>query len=163
MPNLTPVPTSLEDFARTGQLGPISLGASRAEVARAFGTPTDYHVNLNSGGNSLETSAIWKYGDIEFHFDDDRLWLFHCDVFDVPQGGGGMALYPWVVRRGMGLRELEAALRASGVGYVSAPYKPVLGSLQLTTSGGVRFVVEVERVDRGDELGLLLFCSVTRR
>jgi hypothetical protein len=68
-----------EKFASTGDICPIRLGMSRAEVRAAFGNPDD------TGGTSRERQqpAIWVYGGLEFHFDHaagDELFLIYRDT-----------------------------------------------------------------------------------
>ena len=69
------VQASLEEFARTGNLGPICLGKSRDEVRAALGPPRSWLAS-----EPVERSPIWKYGDVEFYFNDhDNLYGIHFD------------------------------------------------------------------------------------
>ena len=66
------------DFRDTGDICPITLGCSRDELRAVLGPPDE------TGGNSRKyrTSAIWKYGDLEFHFgpkSTDVLWLIYME------------------------------------------------------------------------------------
>jgi len=62
-------------FATTGDIGPIRLGCTREELRGVLGEPDD------RGGTSRKypEPVIWRYGKLEFHFDDR-------------EGGGGLAL-----------------------------------------------------------------------
>ena len=67
-----------ERFQITGDICPLSLGMSREELRRLFGDPEV------TGGTSRKhrTPAIWKYGDLEFHFGlraEDPLWLIYME------------------------------------------------------------------------------------
>ena len=71
-------------FKVTGDICPVRLGMSRDDLRMLFGDPDD------TGGTSRKhpTPAIWKYGDLEFHFDfksDDRLCLIYMERDDIPK------------------------------------------------------------------------------
>ena len=54
-----------ESFSRTGDICPLRLGMTRAELKAVIGEPDDV------GGTSRRwrTPAIFRYADVEFHFD----------------------------------------------------------------------------------------------
>jgi hypothetical protein len=60
---------------------------------------------------------IWKYGDLEFHFDRQSatLCLIFFDQFTsedgAPRGWGGLNIEPWIVRKGLPQEEFLAGLR----------------------------------------------------
>jgi len=107
------VTASLPDFLRTGALGPIRLGFSRQEVHLALGNPDDWQ-NVTEPG---QLPDIYKYGDIEFHFDRDRLWLLHSDSFDTLHGGAAIQFDPWIARRGTPLTEALGQLTAHDIAH----------------------------------------------
>jgi hypothetical protein len=62
-----------------------------------------------TGGQSQQP-AIWKYGNVEFYFDQaGGLNMIHLDTFDgpdnVPVGWGGLQLEPGIIRCGLPLEE----------------------------------------------------------
>ena len=143
---------SLEDFAGTGRLGPLVLGRARTDISDALGPPTDW-----ASGKAVGQSAVWKYGDVEVYFGpaDDRVWLIHFDWFTVPTGGPTLTIDPWVVRRGLPLADLDAALRAASIGFEQRADAANPGCANVVTAAGVSFIVGVE--GGPDELGLLVF------
>ncbi len=144
------ITASLEDFARTGRLGPLSVGLNRDEVLKFLGAPTDF-----LAGKLVDQSAIWKYGDVEVYFADDVVSLVHFDRFEVPVGGPTLKIEPWVIRRGLPLDKLEDALRRSSIEFSAAcdPSNPKC--VKVVTSAGVAFVVQVD--GEACELGLSIF------
>lgn len=141
----------LEEFARSGQFGPLSLGMRRGDVSAFLGPPTDW-----LDGKPVGRSAIWKYGDVELYFDDeDGLYMIHFDSFDAPVGGASLQLSPWVVRGGLPLQQLEHALSSSGIPFVTAADTSNLDCVRVATPVGVSFLVQVE--GDADELGLCQF------
>ena len=72
-----------ESFRVTGDICPVRLGITRDELRAILGEPDDV------GGTSRKypNPAIWKYEDLEFHFEpgqDGMLWLIYSEVDDVP-------------------------------------------------------------------------------
>ncbi len=58
---------------------PVGLGATRDELRRLLGEPTDSSVPTGS----RPQPAIWKYGDIEYHFaENGRVWLIYTEDED---------------------------------------------------------------------------------
>jgi hypothetical protein len=54
----------------------IGLGATREELRRLLGEPTDTSVP----SRREREASIWKYGEIEYHFDDDgRVFLIYAE------------------------------------------------------------------------------------
>jgi len=52
---------------------PTELGVTREELVRLLGQPT---VARFASGQPM----IWKYGDIEYHFDEsERVWLIYTE------------------------------------------------------------------------------------
>lgn len=53
---------------------PVGLGATRNELRRLLGEPTD----MSLPRRRQRQPAIWKYGDVEYHFGKDgRIWLIY--------------------------------------------------------------------------------------
>ena len=72
-----------ESFRVTGDICPVRLGMTRAELKAILGEPDDV------GGTTRKqvTPLIWKYDELEFHFErgfDGSLWLIYSEVDNVP-------------------------------------------------------------------------------
>ncbi len=127
---------SMREWLHSGLFGPVRLGMSRSHVHELVGPPDDI------GGTSrrYHTPAIWKYGDIEFHFgrrDDNRLYLIYLDHFAVPTGGRAIALDPWIIRGGLPRLDVEQHLDARGIPYRHAAGPDLTGSTCLVVGSGV--------------------------
>ena len=66
-------------FSATGDICPVRLGMSREELKTILGGPDDV------GGTSRKhpTPAIWKYDNLEFHFElgaNGPLWLIYSEA-----------------------------------------------------------------------------------
>lgn len=73
-----------DSFSRTGDICPLRLGMSRAELKAVLGEPDDV------GGTSRRwrTPAIFKYADVEFHFGlgpQGRLTLIYQERDNIAQ------------------------------------------------------------------------------
>ena len=66
----------------TGDICPVRLGMSRDALRKLFGEPD----GTSTGSRKHPTTAIWKYGDLEFHFGprvDDFLSLIYLEQNEV--------------------------------------------------------------------------------
>jgi len=135
---------SLKEFIETGRFGPVHLGMNRAQVERSLGAPDD----VGWGSRKHRQPAIWKYGDVEFHFgrEGDALFLIHLDEFDVPSGGKFVGLDPWVIRGSLTLLEAEKYLTRNGIDYEVADYPLEDDALCIKTGAGVKLIFIGERL-----------------
>jgi hypothetical protein len=108
----------LRTFLASGFLGPVGIGSERAVVETAFGPPDDF----DAGSQSHHVAEIWKYGDIELHFNRDKIWLMHIDQFsgarNAPVAGSSLDLDPWVIIGGLQLEAFTDALEQSGIQHI---------------------------------------------
>lgn len=86
---------SLYEFIVNRQFGSIELGMSRAEILQIFPEPDDFMI---SKSKHFMGSPIWRYGNFEFHFEDDSLWMIFNDYLDAIDGGEALVLDPWIFR-----------------------------------------------------------------
>lgn len=56
------------EFVKTGNFGFFKLGQTKTEIENQGFTPEDW---LN--GKTKELSRIWRYGNIEFHFNNKTI------------------------------------------------------------------------------------------
>lgn len=125
------------DWLRLGALGPVRLGLSRAEVLAALGEPEDWSVT----SRRRRKPAILKWGDLEFHFAEDDLFLIYTDAFDRggPLSGGRAFRVRDAARftRATTPEDLQNRLHAAGVPFTvsSPPPENRAGSLTLNADG----------------------------
>ena len=143
----------LLEFVRTGRFGPIELGINRNELKEIIGDPDQWGLHA-----SVELADIWKYGDIEFHFNkSSQLYMIFADNFDVPRGNESFRIKPWIIREFLDAQLFKAELTASGIEYRETEITYLHGCVKIETSGcaSLQFRVEVE--DEDDHLGLYAF------
>ena len=69
-----------DELFKSGSIAPLAFGASQDDVKALFGAPDDTST-LKKKGKAL----IFRYADIEFHFDpqrEHRLCLVYCERDD---------------------------------------------------------------------------------
>ena len=110
----------------------LHLGDTEAQVRAALGEPTDRGVG--------PARSIWKYGDVELHFDDEnRVWLFHADVGHF----------------GISRADTERMLGGQGIAYGDHPALTFDDQSAIETASGALLVF--------DERELLFSVSARRR
>jgi len=135
------ISVSMKEFLCTGAFGPIHLGMPRTDVEEIFGPPNAMSTTIND--DSLP--AIWKYGDIEMHFEpSDNLSSIYTDEFDVPSGGQAIDLDPWILRRGIPWSEVGPQLVARHLSYSergkTTPYDKA--TTRIVMDSGVELIFE---------------------
>ena len=123
---------SLKDFVQSGAFGLIELGMNRSTIEQHLGSPDGWIASAPT----YQTSIIWKYGDIEFYFQNDELYMIFMDGFSVLSDGGKIELDSWIVNGGLTCAEAEYFLSAAGIAYRKEdfPYKD--NGIHLVTSAG---------------------------
>jgi hypothetical protein len=87
---LEPIDIDLLAFIKTGKFDYIKLGQTKEWILNNFPDPDDTAI----GGLK---SLVWRYGNIEFHFDDnDKLFLIFSDYIDTLDGGPNLRLHKWI-------------------------------------------------------------------
>ena len=104
---------SLREWIATGRFGAIELGVMRADVEHHLGLPPQWSMPAKTP----QSATIWKYGDIEFYFQDDKLWMIFADDFEVPRGAANLELKTWIVERTCQPSEMERHLNDANVAY----------------------------------------------
>jgi hypothetical protein len=103
---------SIDDTISNGAFGPFSLGESRESIGEQLGQPTDTALL-----DRKSSKCIWRYGKIEFYFDNDILTMIHCDSDDLFDGGETLLITSKKFRSGMSPLEAKAILDGRGIRY----------------------------------------------
>ena len=115
---MTKVSVSMQDFLRTGEFGPVCLGISRRQVRGHLGEPEDW----GPAPRAKHNAGIWKYGDIEFHFSGDALWLIFANPVEKLHGGRAIDLDPWVLDGDASVNQVLEGLAAADIAYERIPW-----------------------------------------
>jgi hypothetical protein len=82
----------LLEFIKTAQFDYIKLGQTKAWILNNF-------PDLDNLQDSSEVydNPIWWYGNIEFHFSGEELFLIHSDYTETLDGGESLKLKKWIL------------------------------------------------------------------
>ena len=91
------------EFLKFGKFDYIKLGQTKSWILNNFPDPDDFnHTYFLSG-----KCSIWRYGNIEFHFDNDKLYLIYSDYLNDLDGGKYIQLNKWILEDSTKLTLLE--------------------------------------------------------
>ena len=106
---------SLLKLCQTGQFGELHIGSSQTEMIEHLGQPTDW---ANTKPNE---DRFCHYGDVQFFFDKQQLWLIHIDWFNghnnAPRLNEPHQLEPWKIREAASLEEIQNALHTESLAF----------------------------------------------
>lgn len=85
-----PIRVSLRDFILKEKFECVKLGATKGWLSKNFPEPDDYF-----SGKSAVTSNIWRYGNLEFHFHNDILFMIFTDYVESVDGGPKLDMDLW--------------------------------------------------------------------
>lgn len=89
----TKVKINFLDFIKKGKFGNIQLGQTKHWILNNFPDPDDFGI-----GTTLEDAKIWRYGNIEFHFEGNNLFLIFSDYLRELDGGSKLNLDKWIFK-----------------------------------------------------------------
>jgi len=149
------IQTSILDLAASGDLGSLFHDLSHDELRALVGAPSEWGTQATQ-----ERAEIWRYGDIEFHFINRKVYLICSDHGDMTLANGSLQIDPWILRRGLALEDFESALAEASI-----PYETVVPDFDPTqrivaTISGARFTFTDEPDD--DFSGMTAWSIQTR-
>ncbi len=86
-----PIKISIKDFFLKGDFKGIEIGKNKKWILKHFDKPD---VKYDAGNNL----SIWSYGNIEFHFNKDELYLIFCDHLDMLKNTKTIKLRKWILK-----------------------------------------------------------------
>ena len=137
---------SLRSFIATGHFGDLRFGWTRQQLEDVFG-PAEAH---GGGSRKHPYPTIWKYGDIEFFFEqynrDGTLQMVFFDAFTVPCGWGQLVVDPWQINNRLTHEAGETLLRENDIAYQILK-APDPNCTNLVTKSGVKLQFVVNQPD----------------
>ena len=85
----------LYDFFRSGKFDYLRIGQSRDWILANFPDPDDWSSERKRPG--MMHARIWRYGNLELHFVEDKLSMIFSDYIDDLDGGNGLTLDKWLL------------------------------------------------------------------
>ena len=91
-----PIPIDLREFFRSGRFDHLEVGQTQGWILHNFPDPDGFDPTDVSPEDG-HRMTIWRYGNLELHFEGPRLFLIFSDYVDCLDGGPSLALDPWIV------------------------------------------------------------------
>ena len=137
------------DFIQTGKFGFLKLGESKTEIINQGFPPEDW---LN--GETKESSKIWRYGNIELHFDNgnDLSGIFTDYVSRIDGGESITISNYWILPNGETSPDLLTTIKELNrlnLDYIKITHKP--GYVELKLSNAVYFCFDHSEDNPGEE------------
>ena len=138
--NRIKVNIDFREFVKTGKFGFLKLGESKTEIENQGFTPEDW-----LKGESKETSRIWRYGNVELHFEDgNKLSGIFTDYVSEINGGKSISISNWwIISNGKtspSLLTTISELNSLNLDYIKTTYN--VGYIELKLSNGVYFTFD---------------------
>ncbi|MDR6968155.1 hypothetical protein J2X31_002170 [Flavobacterium arsenatis] len=85
------------EFFKTGKFDYIKLGQTKEWILNNFPNPDDFFADDWVKQKGYD---IWTYGNIEFHFQQEKLFLIFSDHFNNAKLSGGkhIKINPWILK-----------------------------------------------------------------
>jgi len=125
------------EFIKTGKFGFLKLGETKTEIENQCFPPEDW---IN--GKSKQTSKIWRYGNIEFHFNErNKLNGIFTDYVSEISGGESISISNWwILSNNKGSPSLLSTIKelnSLNLNYTKTALN--VGCIELKLSNGVYF------------------------
>lgn len=104
------IQTSMLDIASMGELSLRCHGVDHDGLRELVGPPSSWGPQ-----KTREKAEIWRFGNVEFHFSNWKVYLIFSDHDDLTDGGRFLRIDPWIVRRGLERDVLQVALFEAGI------------------------------------------------
>jgi hypothetical protein len=82
---------NLFEVFKSGKFDFIKIGKDKNWILNNFPEPEDYEA-----GKTLESARLWRYGNIEFHFENHILTQIFTNCIDTIDGGEHIELDKWI-------------------------------------------------------------------
>jgi hypothetical protein len=128
------IQTSMMDFVKLGGFGFLQKGLPRDELQRLLGVPEMWGTQ-----DKLSIADIWRYGNVEFHFGGHQVSFIFSDGDDLCDGGKMLSIDPWIIRKGISLKEFTDTLTQLDIQFTTQQYQYDETQQTVTTSGGAIF------------------------
>ncbi|MBX7156470.1 MAG: hypothetical protein U0Y96_02785 [Candidatus Kapaibacterium sp.] len=126
------------DFIRTGTFGFLKLGESKTEIINQGFPPEDW-----VHGETIESSRVWRYGNIELHFiDRDTLSGIYTDyISSIDCGENVIVSNWWIIPNGKEVPSLLQTIKELNTQHLDyTKSTSIIGNIELVLPNGVYFM-----------------------
>lgn len=123
------------EFFKTGKFDYIKLGQTKSWILKNFSKPDSDYDNLSG--------SIWTYGNIEFHFSEDKLFLIYSDHFNngLLSAGEHINLDRWIFEypKKLKMKYVIEQLNKENIDYQKVTTKL---NIEIVLTSGVKLIFE---------------------
>ena len=152
---------NLLEFIKYGKFSTLQLGESRDSFLDNFPSPDGFEDGDDWRDGNFE---IFTYGDMEFHFFKDRLYLIFSDYFNILDGGDSLAFEDrWIFEKESKMLTIEYVvlkLVNEKIAFSIEWNEKSLGTVVLKIQSGVELLFEKE--NHNDNFSLMAISLVEK-
>ncbi|MBD0404064.1 hypothetical protein [Flammeovirga sp. EKP202] len=150
----------LEEFLTTGKFDFIKLGKTKEWILNNFADPDGYEEHPK-----IIKDDVWTYGNIEFHFYNNKLFLIFSDNLDILKGGKSLTLKKWILEspEKLTLNDMISALNNKHIDFHKKTNKMEQLTVQLILESGVNLGFALEQHLNEDYEDFLERCQKTNQ
>ncbi len=141
----TKIPIDMREFCRTGRFDCLEIGQTKELILSNFPDPDQ------TTANRTTTTSIWRYGNIELHFNASRLWMIFSDYIGELDGGPSLTVDPWFLCQPekLTLIEVTRALHHERIDFTKKT--GVFGEVKLVLTSGVALQFDGRNEDANEQ------------
>ncbi len=149
-----------EEFFTTGKFDFLKLGKTKEWILNNFPDPDGFDEYPE-----IYKDDIWRYGNIELHFNNEELFLIFSDYINDLDGGDSLNLKKWFLENPekLKLSDVISELNSKHVDFLKSTNKTgqTTVNLELESGVGLGFYLEEKSGEDYDEF--LLRCKNTNQ
>lgn len=131
----------LEVFFKTGKFDYVKLGHTKEWIINNFPNPDGFDRDF-----TVYENDVWLYGNIEFHFNNDVLFLIYSDYINNLSGGISLELKKWFIDNPKlrNFKDFTSLLNDYHINYSKTSSQKESNTVSLNLESGVKlgFVLE---------------------
>lgn len=130
-----------EEFFTSGKFDFIQLGKTKEWITHNFPDPDGFDEHPE-----IFNEDIWTFGNIEFHFNKDELFLIYSDCINELDGGDSLELKKWFLEETekLKLSEVLSQLNAKHIDFCKKTNSTLPTTVHLELQSGVDLAFSLE-------------------
>ncbi len=149
-----------EEFFKSGKFDFLKLGKTKEWIINNFPDPDYFDENQH-----VYKDDIWRYGNIELHFNKDKLFLIFSDYVDELDGGNSLELKKWFLENTdkLKLSDVISELNKKHIDFNKRKSKIVENAVNLELQSNVQLGFHLEEKENEDNVKFLERCKKTNQ
>ncbi len=149
-----------EEFFTTGRFDFLKLGKTKEWIINNFPNPDGFDDHPE-----VFKDDIWRYGNIELHFDNDELYLIFSDYINELEGGDALELKKWFLENTemLKLADVISQLNSKHIDYQKRTNTTGQTTVNLKLQSGVKLRFYLEEKPNENHEEFLQRCKNTNQ